>query len=203
MRAEFCHSRSRIATICRPVQPFIWKRLESTHWCFNPKLCPFCRVKSRAFRHFKLSVVARLRKKSQDAPHRKFRTKLTSCKRAAPNRARKTLGHLHDRGLVKTWPNPLGWVQSQSRWQLSPQLQCSHPHDSQVQFSQVPSAQPQSSHWQLSPQQQLFAAESAAKPLKPRTDAPATTAVAKSFDVRDMIKNLLRASLARVMIELE
>jgi hypothetical protein len=80
----------------------------------------------------------------------------------------------------------------QSRLQLSPQLQFSHPHDSHVQFSQVPSAQPQSSHWQLSPQQQLLrTTESAAKLLKPKTDAPATTTVASNFDVMDML-NLLR-----------
>jgi hypothetical protein len=83
--------------------------------------------------------------------------------------------------------------------QLSPQLQFSHPHDSQVQFSHVPFAQPQSSHWQLSPQQQVLAAELAAKLLKPRTEALATTAVAKSFDVRDMI-NLLRAN-SRLNVE--
>jgi hypothetical protein len=85
--------------------------------------------------------------------------------------------------------------------QLSPHSQFSHPQFSQVQFSQFSPSQSHVSHVQLSPQQQLLADESAAKLLNPRTDAPATTAVANNFEVTDMI-NLLRA-IARVIVELE
>jgi hypothetical protein len=79
-------------------------------------------------------------------------------------------------------------VSDQSRSQLSPQLQFSQPQASQLQFSQVPSLQPHSSQVQLSPQQQPgFAAEPAETELKPKTEAPATNAPARNFDVMDMI----------------
>lgn len=98
-------------------------------------------------------------------------------------------------------PRHLRRVANYPRLQLSPQLQCSHPHDSQVQFSHVPSAQPQSSHWQFSPQQQLLAAESAAKLLKPSTDAPATATVANSFEVRDIDKSPASTSSRELILK--
>jgi hypothetical protein len=75
--------------------------------------------------------------------------------------------------------------------QVSPQSQVSHVQFSQVQFAQSP---PSQSHWQFSheqdsPQQQALAVPpSACTELKPRTEAPATKAEAKSLNVTDMVK---------------
>jgi hypothetical protein len=80
-------------------------------------------------------------------------------------------------------------------------LQFSHPHFSQVQFSQFSPSQSHSSQAQVAPQQQLLATESAAKLLNPRIEAPATTTVASSFEVTDMI-NLLR-EISRVKVKFD
>jgi hypothetical protein len=106
---------------------------------------------------------------------------------------KKTLGHLRDRGLYN-FASPRAASSYYSRSQLSPQLQFSHPQFSQVQFSQLSPSQSHSSQVQLFPQQQFMATESAAKLLKPRTEAPATTAVAKNFEVIDIIKTPASAS---------
>ncbi len=77
----------------------------------------------------------------------------------------------------------------QSRSQVPPQSQFSQPHDSQLQSVHVPSLQPQSSHWQASPQQQLVAAVSAETVLKPKTEAPATSAVASNLNETDIVES--------------
>ena len=72
--------------------------------------------------------------------------------------------------------------------QLSPQLQSSQPHDSQLQSVHVPSAQPHSSHLQLSPQQHAAVLAASLVPVamavRPKAlVARAATAVNKILDM--------------------